>query len=565
MRVTASSNGVRVNAIAGTRVVLLGFDIDQAQRAGCLGFAIERHDLKTGEVVWMRGMKTFEKTQPHTTLGQMFSSQQHPFQSFQWSDYSVNPGQGYTYEVHPTYGTPQALEVRDGAEVTVSTETEWGEPHSVFFNRGSVATQEYARRFQNRRPSEVGQAAYDWLSRGLHEALLAFIARADSSDWKVYAAIYEFQDAPALDALAQASARGAEVHALFDAIPGDDHPLLKNEKAIAAAGIDALCIPRTHGKIMHNKFVVLTYKGTAKAVWTGSTNWTENGIYGHSNLGHVVQDDVLAQAFLTYWERLSTDPKTDRTSDYKASNVAQTPAPVADWPRSLACVFSPRSNPDALDWYGELAASASSGLFASFAFGMNKVFQKVFARDDDVLRFALMDKRTAQTREPARSNDLAAIHAIAARKNVVLAVGNNIVTNEFDRWLAEMHQIVDHVNVPWIHTKYMLIDPLGDKPIVISGSANFSDASTTENDENMLVIHADKRVADIYLGEFMRLHSHYAFREAVAIHVEHGGKPDDWRPQYLLDTDTWQSPYFNPDDSSGRFLRRQFFAQAMSL
>ncbi|BBB70214.1 hypothetical protein UNDYM_5961 (plasmid) [Undibacterium sp. YM2] len=565
MRVSTFSNGVRVNAIAGTHVVLLGFDLVSTQRSGCLGFAIQRRDLKTGEVVWMRGMKTFETTEPNAALGQMFSSQQHPFQSFQWSDYSVKPGQSYAYEVHPTYGTPEALEVRDGAEVTVVTEIEWGEPHSVFFNRGSVATQEYARRFQNRRPSEVGQAAYDWLSRGLHEALLTLISRADSPAWKVHAAIYEFQDGPALDALAQASSKGAEVHALFDAIPGENHPMDENKKAITAAGIEALCIPRTHGKIMHNKFVVLTYNGTAQVVWTGSTNWTQNGIYGHSNLGHVVQDKALAQAFLTYWERLSTDPKTDRTSGYKTSNVEQTPAPVADWPQSLACIFSPRNNQDALDWYGELAGGASSGLFATFAFGMNKTFQNVYGRDDDVLRFALMDKRTAQTREPARSNDLAAIHAIAARKNVVLAIGNNIVTNEFDRWLAEMHQIVDHVNVPWIHTKYMLVDPLGDEPVVIVGSANFSDASTTDNDENMLVIRGDKRVADIYLGEFMRLHSHYAFREAVAIHTEQGGKPVDWRPQYLLDSDAWQSPYFDPNESSGRFYRRKFFAQAMSL
>ena len=48
--------------------------------------------------------------------------------------------------------------------------------------------------------------------------------------------------------------------------------------------------------------------------------------------------------------------------------------------------------------------------------------------------------------------------------------------------------------------------------MVISGSTNFSDASTKDNDENMLVIRGDKRVADIYLGEFMRLWRHYRFR-----------------------------------------------------
>lgn len=57
----------------------------------------------------------------------------------------------------------------------------------------------------------------------------------------------------------------------------------------------------------------------------------------------------------------------------------------------------------------------------------------------------------------------------------------------------------------------MLVDPLSDNPIVIAGSANFSDASTIQNDENMVIIRQNKRVADIYFGEFMRLFSHFSF------------------------------------------------------
>lgn len=42
--------------------------------------------------------------------------------------------------------------------------------------------------------------------------------------------------------------------------------------------------------MMHNKFFVLTENNKPIAVWTGSTNLTENGIFGHSNCGHVVED-----------------------------------------------------------------------------------------------------------------------------------------------------------------------------------------------------------------------------------------------------------------------------------
>jgi phosphatidylserine/phosphatidylglycerophosphate/cardiolipin synthase-like enzyme len=140
--------------------------------------------------------------------------------------------------------------------------------------------------------------------------------------------------------------------------------------------------------------------------------------------------------------------------------------------------------------------------------------------------------------------------------NVVVAVGNNIVTNSFDRWLKERRQLTSDAQVLYIHTKYMLVDPLGKNPIVVTGSANFSKSSTDTNNENMLLIRNDKRVADIYIGEFMRLHSHYAFREAVKIAQEKG--ETEWRPNYLVEDDTWLADYFKA--GRPRFLRREYFA-----
>jgi phosphatidylserine/phosphatidylglycerophosphate/cardiolipin synthase-like enzyme len=159
------------------------------------------------------------------------------------------------------------------------------------------------------------------------------------------------------------------------------------------------------------------------------------------------------------------------------------------------------------------------------------------------------------------------VQELRNRPNVVVAIGNRIVTNAFDRWLAELDQITSHVHVHWIHTKYMLVDPLSDNPIVISGSANFSKASTDTNDENMLVIRGDKRIADIYFGEYIRLYTHYAFREAVkwAMEKEKIGAPQDWKPQYLIDNDTWMKDYFDEKDKSARFARRKYFAGPMAI
>jgi phosphatidylserine/phosphatidylglycerophosphate/cardiolipin synthase-like enzyme len=338
---------------------------------------------------------------------------------------------------------------------------------------------------------------------------------------------------------------------IFDAIPGASGPDAENEEQIAAAKIQKLTIPRTEGKLMHNKFFVLTRNSKPVAVWTGSTNLTENGIFGHSNCGHVVEDKDVASTYFTYWQKLKSDPDPNDTKDWiGAENVA----PPNPWSDDTTVVFSPRRNLDPLNWYGEIAGGAQKGLFMTFAFGMNKIFQQVYEQNDGVLRFALMEKEgNGKGLEQGRKD----VRRIRSLPNVVVAVGNNMSLNTFDRWLKEIDRVTKEVNVRWIHTKYMLVDPLGDNPVVVTGSANFSDSSTETNDENMLVIRNDQRIADIYLGEFMRLHAHYAFREAVAI-ASKSHDFGDWQPKYLVPSADWQKDYFSQE--SQRFLRRVYFA-----
>jgi phosphatidylserine/phosphatidylglycerophosphate/cardiolipin synthase-like enzyme len=98
----------------------------------------------------------------------------------------------------------------------------------------------------------------------------------------------------------------------------------------------------------------------------------------------------------------------------------------------------------------------------------------------------------------------------------------------------------------------MLIDPLGPDPIVVTGSANFSASSTTDNDENMLVIRGNKRVAEIYLGEFMRMYNHYAFREWAA---SKNATTSDTPPSHLRMDDWWKG-YFGDTERSHQ---RQYF------
>lgn len=138
------------------------------------------------------------------------------------------------------------------------------------------------------------------------------------------------------------------------------------------------------------------------------------------------------------------------------------------------------------------------------------------------------------------------------------AVGAKIRGDALYGWLHEQTHFGTHVR--YVHDKFMLIDPLSNDPIVITGSANFSAASTKYNDENMLVIRGNTRVADIYLGEFMRLFSHHYFRDLIR--KQQGATVTTVKTQYLEPTDKWTRRYYKP--YSVKWKERQLFSGASS-
>lgn len=69
----------------------------------------------------------------------------------------------------------------------------------------------------------------------------------------------------------------------------------------------------------------------------------------------------------------------------------------------------------------------------------------------------------------------------------------------------------------------------------------------------MVLIQGNKRVADIYLGEYMRLWNHHAFREFLNRPNQGNTKP---QPKHLR-TDDWWSEYFKNNDKAAR---RKYFS-----
>jgi phosphatidylserine/phosphatidylglycerophosphate/cardiolipin synthase-like enzyme len=542
MRKEKTDGKLTMRAVAGTSVVLLGWSMTKDDSRNILGFAVHREDHTEGEAYWLEGIKVFEETDPGTDKASLRS---HPVQGFTWSDFTAKPGHEYTYRVVALKGEPTDLREADAIEVKVQTEQEDNGAHEVWFNRGAAASQEYARRFKNKPPNVVGQPAFDWLSRGLFEAMLAFIARANSNLFALRVAAYEFNYHPVHAALKDAKDAGADVRIIFDA--RDPDLAAANQAAVAASKIKSLCTERTAqpSAIAHNKFIVLLRNNKPIAVWTGSTNFTDGGIFGHSNVGHVVNDPDVAAQYLAYWELLHPDPESaDLRTD--VGTLTPTPAPGSSVGAGTMTLFSPRSGIKLLEWYAEQAAAANTMLCMTFAFGINKAFVPMFETPFPGLRYALLDN------DGTNADMKATVLRLRKKSFNRFAVGSAIRVNKFDKWVKERLTGLNK-HVPYIHTKYMLVDPFGPDPIIITGSANFSDASTKDNDENMIVIRGDKSVADIYATEYFRLWNHYAFREWASDHVD----DPDLRPQFLKPDDTWRAIYYGDTEQS---RQREIFA-----
>jgi hypothetical protein len=241
-----------------------------------------------------------------------------------------------------------------------------------------------------------------------------------------------------------------------------------------------------------------------------------------------------------YWQELNKDPEAKHLRPWNNNNFP-VPSGVPP-PNSIQIIFSPLKTLEALEWYASRMDKANTATFLTAAFGVHDLFENVFSAKKNRLRYLLLE---------SEDEDMEKLRSWKFNR---IAIGNVLEENLFEHWLREMLTGFNR-HVKYIHTKYMLIDPLSDNPLIITGSANFSDASTKSNDENMLVIRGDTRVADIYLTEFMRLFMHFYFRTIV-----NGIGPAESDPDagYLKEDDSWLLPYYQ--DNMPKCKERLYFA-----
>jgi phosphatidylserine/phosphatidylglycerophosphate/cardiolipin synthase-like enzyme len=74
-------------------------------------------------------------------------------------------------------------------------------------------------------------------------------------------------------------------------------------------------------------------------------------------------------------------------------------------------------------------------------------------------------------------------------------------------WVKELKHLPG--TFAMVHSKVIVIDPYGEKPVVMTGSHNMGPKASGVNDENLLLIEGDGDLASEYAGNIMQIYSQY--------------------------------------------------------
>jgi phosphatidylserine/phosphatidylglycerophosphate/cardiolipin synthase-like enzyme len=90
-----------------------------------------------------------------------------------------------------------------------------------------------------------------------------------------------------------------------------------------------------------------------------------------------------------------------------------------------------------------------------------------------------------------------------------------------------------------IHDKILVIDPFADDCVVVTGSHNLGHKASFDNDENLVIIEGNKKLAVAYATHVLDVYDHFASR----YRFKQGGgknldpflksKPDEWLDKYF--------------------------------
>jgi phosphatidylserine/phosphatidylglycerophosphate/cardiolipin synthase-like enzyme len=521
----------------------------------CRGFALLRRRNGVEEVVstWV-GFADEDHEE-----GERRASINWPIQKYQWTDYMANPGDTLQYRVIPMIGPDKNKLSSDHKNASDWSEEfklshEVSPKMEVYFNRGIVASQWVSRRLgisddnlQTKKLRQIIETPNDpfrnYLAGPLGERLFKLLADAAKNKYHVYGALYELDDKQLQDGL-----KKLKKHAHIVLANGSVKKVGEDQNADAREDLsgvvdlhDRMISPRALG---HNKFlVVCDGNHSPRWVWTGSQNWTKTGLCTQANNSVLIDDHALAREYRKQWDLLK-ESGDETTDELKDSNTEPRDATVSGLPVRLW--FTPTvGQVDLEEATALIENSKQSILFLMFNPGpkdtlLNAIVAKARKKAKKKLYVhGVVNQDPSTEKNPVELFDSA--NSEKADYEVVLPAAIDKTTAY---WAAEMKKLPQ--TFAMVHSKVVLIDALGDNPIVMTGSHNLGPKASGINDENFLIIKDNKELASAYVTNIMAIYNQYRWR------FRRHSQPKSKQWKGLEDGDTWQKWYFKKDTTGQR-------------
>ena len=300
------------------------------------------------------------------------------------------------------------------------------------------------------------------------DTLKAYISRATST---IDIAIYNLDNVNGIvDALNLAASQGITVRVVCD---GGVSSTIYNSFISSIQKIQSPPSNNNPYGIMHNKFLIIDANSTnpnAPVVWTGSMNLTDDQINVDAQNIIIFQDQTMARGYTLEFNEMLIGQKfgPDKTDNTPHEYVLQG--------NRVEQYFSPSD-------------------------GLNTKIKTDLLTANTSVHFILYSFTRTEQAYPIADNyqshpDYFAqgiMQDTAASSSVYNALVSPMTTANL-----KIHQF------SWLmHHKYAIVDAddLFSDPMVITGSANWSGAGFTKNDENDIMVHS-ANIANQYLQEF---------------------------------------------------------------
>ena len=250
-------------------------------------------------------------------------------------------------------------------------------------------------------------------------------------------------------------------------------------------------------------------------MWTGSTNWTRTGLCTQTNNGLLVRNDAFAATYLAQWELLR-DAKSAFPAKLVASNATPKKATLRSGKADIWFTRTPKQvDLAAIDEVVNGARDAV--LFLMFQPGGTATLASIRKRMEQPGR--LYVKGVVSTLPPDNIDDEKVVNVTtvgdAQRRRLSLdVIQPQGFSTPFAAWAAtvtrkEFLTIQGGVlGFAIVHSKVIVVDPF-TKPVVITGSHNFSGSASKANDENFAIVRGNSDLALEYAVHILTVYQHY--------------------------------------------------------